>query len=71
MRTKHRRQTLDENNNNAIVADRESIELDDATVVVNVGDVVWLKHDAKNFLTTPFIIEHFNSEQMTTTFWES
>lgn len=62
MRAKHRRQTLDENNNNAIVVDKVSIQLDDSTAVVNVGDVVWLKHQAKHFLTTPFIIEHFNGK---------
>lgn len=60
MRTKHRRQTLDENNNNAIVVDAVSIQLDDTTVAVNVGDVVWLKQQATHFLTTPFIIVHFN-----------
>lgn len=68
MRTKghHRRQVSDENNNNATVVDNVSIQLDNATVVVGVGDIVWLKTDVQYFLTTPFIIEHFNSEQMTT-----
>lgn len=61
MRTKGHRQIFDENNNNAIVVDKVSIQLDDSTIV-NVGDIVWLKHDAWHFLTTPFIIEHFNSE---------
>lgn len=60
MRTK-RRQTLDENNN--AIVDRMSIRLDDSTVV-SVGDIVWLKHDAVHFLTTPFIIEHFTGEQL-------
>lgn len=59
-----RRQTLDENNNNAIVDDEESIQLDDSTVAVDVGDIVWLNHDAIHFLTTPFIIEHFDSKQI-------
>lgn len=60
MRTK-RRQTFDENNNAIVVVDRMSIDLDGSTVVI--GDIVWIKHDAVHFLTTPFIIEHFNGEQ--------
>lgn len=62
MRTK-RRQTVDENNN-AIDVDNASIRLDDDSTVVRVGDIVWLNQNgAMHFLTTPFIIEHFNGEQ--------
>lgn len=60
MRSKRHSTILDENNN-AIVVDNVSIRLDDTTIVC-VGDIVWLKHNAMHFLTTPFIIEHFNSE---------
>lgn len=66
MRIQQRRGTFDENNNNTIVVDRMSIDLDgSSTVVVVVGDIVWIKQDAVHFLTTPFIIEQFNGEQMT------
>lgn len=59
MRTK-RRQTLDDNNNT--VVDKVSIDLDSSTVFV--GDIVWIKNDAVQYLTTPFIIEHFNGERI-------
>lgn len=63
-----RRQTVDENNN-AIEVDKVSIRLDDDLSIVYIGDIVWLKHDAKHFLTTPFIIVHFNSEQINRNFY--
>lgn len=68
-----RRQTVDENNN-AIEVDKVSIRLDDDLSIVGVGDIVWLKminHDAKHFLTTPFIIVHFKkkSEQINRNFY--
>lgn len=63
MQTTQCRQAFDENNN-AIVVDKMSIDLDGSSAVV-VGDLVWLKHDAVHFLTTPFIVEHLNGETKT------
>lgn len=55
MRT--RSQKLDSNNN---VAGPEFIELDG--IQVAVSDIVYIKPNRANYLSTPLIIEHFDGE---------